>query len=292
MLTPFYEDRSIDWRGVDALVEWYIERGVAGLFAVCLSSEMYTLSAEERLTLAAHVVQRAAGRVPVVASGTFGGPLEAQAEFIRRLAGSGVDAVVILTCQLVAQEESDGVWRAQAERLLALTGDIPLGLYECPDPYKRVLAPELMRWAAGTGRIRFHKDTCSELEPIRAKIAAVRGTPFRFYNANTATLLASLQAGGHGFSGIAANYFAGLQVWLCRHWQDEPERATRLQHFLSVAEAVVRFKYPASAKVFRRLDGMAIGPTCRVPAEPLTEEDVRILTHLLALSREVAAELQ
>ena len=40
MLTPFTQDGAIDWDGVDAITNWYIDSGVAGLFAVCLSSEM------------------------------------------------------------------------------------------------------------------------------------------------------------------------------------------------------------------------------------------------------------
>eukprot|EP01049_Picozoa_sp_SAG25_P025075 SAG25_NODE_11694_length_298_cov_0.773869_1_plen_45_part_10 len=41
--------------------EWYIASGVAGLFAVCQSSEMYALSEDERLELAGYVAAQAAG---------------------------------------------------------------------------------------------------------------------------------------------------------------------------------------------------------------------------------------
>lgn len=80
MLTPFHEDRSIDWDGLDALIEWYLAAGLSGLFGVCLSSEMYALTPEERVRLAAHVVKRAAGRVPVVAAGAFGDSPAEQAD--------------------------------------------------------------------------------------------------------------------------------------------------------------------------------------------------------------------
>ena len=52
MLTPFTADGAIDWDGVDVLTDWYIESGVAGLFAVCASSEMYHLTEGERYALA------------------------------------------------------------------------------------------------------------------------------------------------------------------------------------------------------------------------------------------------
>ncbi|MGQ9683223.1 MAG: dihydrodipicolinate synthase family protein [Anaerolineae bacterium] len=291
MITPFLHDGQIDWRGVDALVEWYLERGVAGIFAVCLSSEMYALTPDERLALAAHVVARAAGRVPVVASGTFGGPIAEQASFAVRMAGTGVRAVVILANQLAGEAEPDTVWQARAAELLERTGSMALGLYECPVPYARYLSPDLLAWAAGTGRILFLKDTCSRLALIRAKIAAVAGTPLRFYNADAASLLPSLQAGGHGFSGIAANCYPQLYDWMVAYWHERPAMAERLQWLLGVGEAVVRHKYPTSAKAYLALAGVPIGERCRVPQEPLDEEDRTILAQLHSIVREAGAGL-
>ena len=40
MLTPFTEENQVDYPALKELVEWYIENGVDGLFAVCQSSEM------------------------------------------------------------------------------------------------------------------------------------------------------------------------------------------------------------------------------------------------------------
>lgn len=52
MITPFDANGQIDWPMVDMIVEWFVDNGVAGIFSVCLSSEMYQLSPEERLKLA------------------------------------------------------------------------------------------------------------------------------------------------------------------------------------------------------------------------------------------------
>jgi 4-hydroxy-tetrahydrodipicolinate synthase len=98
---------------------------------------MYHLSREERLQLAKFVRDEVAGRVCLVASGTFGGTLEEQAAFCVEMSNY-CDAVVVLTCQLAKKEESDEIWTKNAQTLLDLTGNIKLGLYECPDPYKRV----------------------------------------------------------------------------------------------------------------------------------------------------------
>lgn len=61
---------------------------------------------------------------------------------------------------------------------------------------------DTLRWAASTGRFYFHKDTACATQPIREKLAAVKDFPnFKFFNANAATLLFSLQLGAAGFSG-------------------------------------------------------------------------------------------
>ena len=286
MLTAFTRNRQIDWDGVDRLTDWYIASGVAGLFAVCGSSEMRELTAEERLALAERVVKRANGRVQVVATGTFGGTIEQQAVFVQRMAGTGVAAVVCLVNELAGQDQTDELWKANVEELLEKTGEIPLGLYECPMPYHRLLRPQLLAWIASTRRFLWLKETSEQLDSIGKKIAAVQGTPLRFYNANTVTLLRSLHLGGNGFSGIAANFCPALFVWLCRHFEEHPQMAERLQRFLSIAGALKGYKYPASAKQFLALSGMEIGTTCRVLDYEFSTNEIGMLE---ALRQEVQA---
>ncbi len=273
MLTAFNADKSIDWAGVDQLTDWYIDAGVAGLFTVCLSSEMYELTNDERLALARRVVDRARGRVPVVAAATFAESLGDQAAFVNRMADTGVDAVVCLVCQLAAEGDSDDQWCENAEALMARTGSAALGLYECPLPYHRLLTPTQMAWAASTKRFLFLKETSSRIGTIKAKIDAVRGSAFRFYNANTLTFLASLRMGADGFSGIAANFYPRLWVWLCEHFEDEPETAESLQRFFAIAQELLKHKYPQSAKQFLVQAGMGIETACRRCAPPFNEEE-------------------
>jgi len=142
MLTPFTYDGGGDYDGLDALTEWYIKCGVSWLFSVAASSEMYELTDEERLRVARHVVNRTAGRVPVFASGTFGGTMSGQAAFVNKMSEMGVDGVVVIVSQMAAKEEDVSVWRDGVEQLLKDTGDVRRGMYECPRPYHRVLNSE------------------------------------------------------------------------------------------------------------------------------------------------------
>ena len=281
MLTPFHSDHRIDWAAFDELVDWYIDSGASGLFAVCLSSEMYQLSEDERLSLARRAVARSAGRVPVVVGGTFGSSVEAIAAFSQRLFGTGVSAVVCLTNQFCTESAGPARWQEGAERFLSLIDSaIPLGLYECPMPYKWLLSTSQTAWAARTGRFRFVKDTSCRIELIRARIEVARGTGLRLFNANTATLLESLRSGADGYSGIAANYMPQLYAWLCAHHASEPATAERVHRFLSVADALVSARYPAASKIFLGSCGLRISRHCRISEPAFAEEDLLALDAL------------
>jgi len=289
MLTPFRSDGAIDWDGLDALVEWYLDAAVTGLFASCLSSEMYELTPDERVRLAIHVVSRARHRVPVVAAGAFGDSIAAQADAVKRLAETGVTAVVLTVNQVALESDPDAVWQANVETILAACSEVGLGLYECPLPYHRTLSPALLGWAAQSGRFRFLKDTCCDLALIGAKLDAIRGTEMGWYNAHCPSLLASLRGGGHGYSGIAANFYPELFVRLCAAFADHPDEAERLQRFLTLADGTIRHRYPASAKRWLGMLGLPIGETCRVPVPPpRPDDDERLmLENLRRLLREM-----
>lgn len=280
MLTAFNEDRSIDWQGVSLLSQWYLSAGVHGLFTVSQSSEMFALSVAERIQLASHVVE-AARDTPVIAAGAFATTIQEQASLVRELHQTGVSAVILLTNQFAQPGESDEIWKDNVSQLLDLTDDIPLGLYECPKPYKRIVSPQLLGWAAQTGRFMFHKDTCLSANQIQSKIRAVKGTPLKFFNAEMSTLLYSLREGGNGFSGVAANFYPEIIVWLYNNFKNLPERVENLQHFLSVAEYLVEDYYPSSAKYFLRASGRVdIKDICRVHSHTYDEHAQRAFEHL------------
>lgn len=256
MLTPF-RDGAVDYPALDALIEWYIANGVSGLFAVCQSSEMFYLSLEERTSVARFVKEKAAGRVPVIASGHISDSLEDQAAELNEMAKTGVDAVILITNRLAKEDESDEVWLSNLKTVIAqLPEDVPLGFYECPYPYKRVLSPEMTRWCAENGRFFFLKDTCCDIDQIKAKLAVCTGTNLKLYNANTSTLLESLRAGAAGYSGVMANMQCPLYAWLCANIDDP--KAEKLSDELTICSLIERQLYPVNAKYHLSLEGLPI----------------------------------
>lgn len=277
MLTPFTDSGSVDYRALEALIDWYEGNGVHGLFAVCQSSEMYYLSLRERVDLASFIKRRAG--VPVIASGHISCSPEDQLEELKRIAGTGVDAVILLTNRMARRGESPDVWKANLERLLdRLNGGITLGLYECPHPYKRLLTPEELALCASTGRFRFLKDTSCDISLIRDRLKVLEGSPLELYNANTSTLLDSLRFGAAGFSGVMANFHPELYVWLAENWDVAPDKASLLQSVLSVCSFIEGQAYPVNAKYHLQNAGLPITTYTRsrdrLELTPLYQDEV------------------
>ena len=170
MLTPYNKDKSVDYKGLESLTDHYLAAGARGLFANCLSSEMYDLSPEERLKVTETVVRRVNGRFPVVATGSFGDTASKKATFSKKLADTGVDAVILITSHFAAPEDSDETMIRNLEAYLNQTHSLALGTYECPSPYKRVLSLEVLDFLLGTGRLIYYERHHRDIEHIRKKL--------------------------------------------------------------------------------------------------------------------------
>lgn len=258
MLTPFTHSGAIDFEALTRLTELYLQAGAAGLFANCLSSEMFELSEQERLQIIAHVVQTVNGAVPVVATGTFGGPIETQAEFVKKVHGLGTDAVILITGLLAEETEPDAVFDERVFQLLDRTEQIPVGFYECPVPYKRLISPQQLGQFVATGRVIYHKDTSLDIEQIRQKLWLTQGATFGLYDAYMAHAVDSLRAGSAGLSCIQGNYFPELIVWLCAHYNDagQQKEVAAVQQFLIDKMDVMHHVYPTVSKYFLQQRGV------------------------------------
>lgn len=265
MLTPFDENRNIDWQSLEKLIEWYLAAGVHGLFADCQSSEMFFLSDNEARKLVRFIIEKVDGRVPVVASGHTASALSHQSEQLIGMAETGVDGVIMISNRLALAGESD---EKSLQTLQLLTSQLPesvdLGIYECPYPYKRLLSDETVAWCAQSGRFTFIKDTCCDLATIKRRVELSAGSRLHLANANSQTLLASFEAGCKAFSGVMANFHPELYVWLYENWQSESEKAQRLSDYLSTAALVENLDYPICGKYFQQSLGNFRTILCRV----------------------------
>jgi 4-hydroxy-tetrahydrodipicolinate synthase len=265
MLTPFKDNGEIDFDGLTKLTELYIEAGSAGLFASCLSSEMFELSDVERFNVVKHVVNVTNGVIPIVATGTFGGPIAQQADFVKRIYSTGIEAVIGITSLFADEHEADEVFEANVFNLLDLTENIPMGFYECPVPYKRLLSSVQLERFADTGRVIYHKDTSLDMNQIKAKLSVIKNPDFGLYDAYMVHAVESLKAGAAGLSCIQGNFFPEMIVWLCENYNSDSLKTevNDVQEFLIANMDVMHDVYPIVAKYSLQKRGLNISTFTR-----------------------------
>jgi len=275
MITPFNLKAKVDLEVVSELVEFYLSTGVKGLFANCLSSEMYSISEDERLDLTRHIVKEVRGRVPVVATGSFGLTIPDKSEFAKKIYDTGINAVILITGHFANVEDNDEILLSNFDKMFRFTQGISLGLYECPAPYKRILSANVFRALLESGRLVYHKDTSLDLEKIKAKLDLVKQySGMEFYDAHTPNAMYSLQMGARGMSSISGNFYPEIMVWMCNNAKnpDKLEDVKWLQSELSRVDPLIHIAYPMSAKYFLKKRGLHIRTISRAHALELTPE--------------------
>lgn len=259
MVTPFTADNRIDYAGVEQIISFYAQRGAAGIFAICQSSEMFFLSPKERAELAKFIAGHTPPGMEVIVSGHTSTDPDAQLREAEAMMCEGISAYVVLPNRFADAGESDDVLLERMQKFADRCEGIPLGIYECPYPYKRTVSPKVLKWCADSGKFLFLKDTCSDPAQIAEKLAIAKGSGLKLFNANTATLLESLRGGAAGFSGVMGNFHPELYVWLCQNYRKHPETAQKLQELLTVCSLIENSEYPVCAKYYLQLEGLKIG---------------------------------
>ena len=170
------------------------------LFAVAQSSEMQFLSLTERDALGRAVVRQVAGRIPVAVSGHISDDLDAQVEELTVAAQTGADAVILVTNHLDPKKTGGTeAFNAALDALIArLPSEMPLGLYECPAPYRRLLSDDELHRCIDTGRFIALKDVSCNIPTVKRRVAMAEGSPLTVVNANAANAWGPMQAGSHG----------------------------------------------------------------------------------------------
>ena len=253
MITPFTDDGAIDYAGLERLIEWYLGQGVDGLFAVCQSSEMQRLSLAERGALGRFVVRQVASRVPVVVSGHISDGVDDQVAELTMAAETGADAVVLVTNHLDPHRSGTVAFRATLDQVLArLPAGMPLGLYECPAPFRRLLADDELKFCIDTGRFVLLKDVSCDLPTVKRRVAIAEGSELAIINANAAIARDAMRAGSRGFTGVFTNFHPDLYRWMRVSGDQHPALAERLNVFLVLSALSEAFGYPVLAKMYHQ----------------------------------------
>lgn len=263
LLTPFHEDKSVDFDSYERYVAWQVEQAPNGLFAVCGSSEMKWLTLDERLELA-RVAVEIAGDVPVVATANLLPALDQHRDEVLRMADTGVAGVVLVPPPGLGKEQ-----KKLGDYFAGLLDDspVPALIYEWPlvSPYL-IEAGVFGELAQNHGLVGI-KDTTCTMEGITGKIAVKGGATV--FQANAPFMLDSIRKGAGGIMAIVTTAASDLVLQFWRQSAGKKfEDAARLHEQIVMLDSTMERggSYPATAKHLCAIRGVSMRVACRNPA--------------------------
>lgn len=96
LVTPFLADQSVDYEGLDRLLEYHVSHATDSIIICGTTGESSTLSEEEHMDVIKFAVERVKGRIPVIA-GTGSNSTKTTIDMSKEAAECGADGLLIVT---------------------------------------------------------------------------------------------------------------------------------------------------------------------------------------------------
>jgi len=210
LVTPMFEDGSIDEASLANLVEWHIEQGTQGIVAVGTTGESATLDEAEHCAVMRKMVEFVKGRVPVIA-GTGANSTREAITLTRCAMEGGADACLLVT-PYYNKPTQEGLY--QHHKAIAEAVPIPQILYNVPGRTACDMLPETVRRLAGISNIVGIKEATGNLQRVR-ELLDICGDCLDMYSGDDATSLDFLLEGGKGVISVTANIAPQAMQQMC-----------------------------------------------------------------------------
>ena len=205
LVTPMLENGSLDFKALEALIEWHIESGTNGIVSVGTTGESATVSVSEHLEIINKTINFVDGRVPVIA-GTGGNSTQEAIELTQTAAELGADYALLVT-PYYNKPNQEGLFQHFIK--IADSAEIPQILYNVPSRTACDLMPEtVMRLAnhqniVGIKEALDSSERLSELIKISQSIGDQKN--FSVFSGDDPTFNSFMANGGDGVISVAAN---------------------------------------------------------------------------------------
>ncbi|HSI25328.1 MAG TPA: 4-hydroxy-tetrahydrodipicolinate synthase [Methylotenera sp.] len=210
IVTPMFDDGSLDLDALRALIDWHIAAGTDGIVIVGTTGESPTVDVAEHCLLIETTVEHVKGRVAVIA-GTGANSTAEAIELTAKAKALGVDA-----CLLVApyynKPTQEGLYQHFAA--IATAVDVPQILYNVPGRTGCDISNDTVIRLAEVENIVGIKDATGGIE--RGTDLLLRAPKdFAIYSGDDATGMALMLLGGQGVISVTANVAPKLMHELC-----------------------------------------------------------------------------
>jgi 4-hydroxy-tetrahydrodipicolinate synthase len=197
LITPF-RSGEVDFEGLHRLVDWHVEQGTDCLAPTGTTGESPTLDHDEHERVVAAVVERAAGRIKVMA-GTGSNSTKEAIRLTRSARRSGADGALMVG-PYYNKPTQDGYYRHFAA--VAEAVDIPIVLYNIPGRTGSNIVPETIARLAELPNIVGIKEATGSLDQA-SQIAAI--TNLTILSGDDSLTLPLMSIGGRGVVSVVGN---------------------------------------------------------------------------------------
>jgi len=200
IVTPMNADGSLDFEGLNQLIDWHIAEGTDSIVIAGTTGESATVSVEEHCALIKATVAHAKGRIPIIAGAGANSTAEA-IKLTRFAKEAGADA----TLQVVPyynRPTQEGMY--QHFKAIAEAVDLPVILYNVPGRTVADMSNDTILRLAHIPNIVGVKDATGN---IGRGYDLLRLAPksFAVYSGDDPTAMALMLAGGAGNISVTAN---------------------------------------------------------------------------------------
>lgn len=228
--TPMNDDGSVCWESLENLIDFHIENGTKVIVAVGTTGESATLSVSEHKEVIKYVVDKVAGRCPVIA-GTGANSTTEAIELTQSAKEMGVDGCLLVT-PYYNKPGQEGLF--QHYSAIADAVNIPQILYNVPGRTAcDMLAETVIRLSRHSNIIGI-KEATGDISRAKEILAGVP-KDFAVLSGDDASCLELIKAGGHGVISVTSNVHPKAMSNMCEAaLSGDFELADRLQDMMMV----------------------------------------------------------
>lgn len=212
LVTPMFEDGSIDYDSYRNLIEMHIAAGTNAIVAVGTTGESPTVDFPEHNELIRVAVEAAAGRIPIIA-GTGSNSTREAIELTEYAASVGA-AASLQVVPYYNKPTQEGLY--QHFKTIAEAVDLPMILYNVPGRTVADLKNDTILRLVEVPGIIGVKDATGDLAraaDLMSRLA--KDKEFAIYSGNDDSALALMLTGGSGVISVTANVAPRLMSEMC-----------------------------------------------------------------------------
>lgn len=210
LVTPMDSRGSLDWQALERLIDFHLDQGTDGIVTVGTTGESATLDMAEHKEVIRRVVERVAGRIPVIA-GTGANSTTEAIELTESARSVGADACLLVT-PYYNKPTQEGLY--QHYKFIAENVDIPQILYNVPGRTACDMLPDTVARLADIPNIVGIKEATGDLQRAREVIERV-GDRMAVFSGDDATAVELILLGGQGNISVTANVAPKAMHDLC-----------------------------------------------------------------------------